>query len=279
MEALIPRLARSESGSFGLFGPEHLGKRGLAELFIREALGLSAHEPLDAHPDIAILDGAQEGKVQVIRALLERVHQTSARGGKRLFLIDHADALNTASCNALLKDIEEPRSGVLFLLVASREASLPATVRSRLVPLRLDLASKEEMRELAKERGFPAVWADEALRRPGLMIRRSLDQAWWEALQQQVHALDAALRHAQPGALIAALDAWQKSLDKREDAAQQWRILLLCLMDRYTASPWSRTGVAYVETWRLLEGAIPARIGMEVTLARLVSGEYHTENS
>lgn len=272
MEGLIARLATSESGSFGIFGPEHLGKRGLGELFVRQALGVPSDERLEAHPDVAILDGAQEGKVQVIRALLERVHQTSARGGKRVFLLDHADALNTASCNALLKDIEEPHRGVIFVFIASREASLPATVRSRLVPLRLDLSSREEMRALAKERGFPAVWADEALRRPGLMIRRSMDQAWWEGLVGHAQALDEALRKARPGALIAALDAWQKTLDKREDAAQQWRILLLCLMDRYTASPWPRTGVAYVETWRLLEGAIPARIGMEMTLARSVTG-------
>lgn len=274
MQQLLVRLAHRESGAFGLFGPEHVGKRGLAEGFAREALGLSAQEALFTHPDAVILDAAQDGKVEEIRTLLERAHQTAARGGKRVFFVDHADALNASGYNALLKDIEEPRSGVLFFFVASREAALPATVRSRLVPLRVGLASREELLTLARERGIDERWADQALGRPGLLLRRAQDPAWWEGITQAATTIDVALRDRRAGALIAALDTWQKTIEKHEYPAQQWRILLLLLMQAATQRGGDVVGYAYVQAWRLLEGsALPPRVGMEFVLATLLQGE------
>lgn len=274
MRQLLARLAHRESGAFGLFGPEHVGKRGLAEGFVREALGLSHQDTLSTHPDAVILDAAQDGKVEEIRALLERAHQTAARGGKRVFFVDHADALNPSGYNALLKDIEEPKTGVLFLFVASREAALPATVRSRLVPLRVGLASRDELLVLARERGIDEGWADQALGRPGLLLRRAQDPVWWEGVMQAATAIDAALRDRRAGSLIAALDTWQKSIEKHEHPAQQWRILLLVLMHAATQRGGDVGGYAYVQAWRLLEGsALPPRVGIEFVLATLLQGE------
>lgn len=274
MQELLKRLARHESGAFGLFGPEHIGKRRLAEGFVRQALGLSEQEALITHPDVVVLDAAQEGKVEEIRTLLERVHQTAARGGKRLFFVDHADALNVSGYNALLKDVEEPRPGVLFFFVASREAALPATVRSRLIPLRLGLASHEELLALACERGINEGWVDQVLGRPGLLLRRAQDPAWWEGVTETVRRIDEALRDRRAGSLIAALDTWQKTIEKHEYPAQQWRILLLLLMQAATRRGGDVSGYAYVQAWRLLEGsALPPRVGIEFVLATLLQGE------
>jgi len=55
-------------------------------------------------------------------------HQTS---GLRIVLINPAEALNQASANALLKMLEEPASGVIFILVAHQLQRLLPTILSR----------------------------------------------------------------------------------------------------------------------------------------------------
>jgi DNA polymerase-3 subunit delta' len=55
-------------------------------------------------------------------------HQTS---GLRIILINPAEALNQASANALLKMLEEPAPGVIFILVAHQLQRLLPTILSR----------------------------------------------------------------------------------------------------------------------------------------------------
>lgn len=69
--------------------------------------------------------------VDQIRALADFVGASSHRGGAKVILIHPAEALNLNAANALLKSLEEPPAGTIFLLVAHRPSYLPATVRSR----------------------------------------------------------------------------------------------------------------------------------------------------
>jgi len=46
-------------------------------------------------------------------------------------LIDPADAMNMVTANAMLKTLEEPGDGLLFVLVSSRPDAIAATIRSR----------------------------------------------------------------------------------------------------------------------------------------------------
>jgi DNA polymerase-3 subunit delta' len=63
--------------------------------------------------------------------LLEFVNQTPQLGRAKVVTIVPADALNTASANALLKTLEEPSPNTFLILVAHRAMALPATIRSR----------------------------------------------------------------------------------------------------------------------------------------------------
>jgi DNA polymerase-3 subunit delta' len=93
----------------------------------------------DTHPDLRRLslevddDGkqAREIKVEQARALTQFLMVGGHRGGRRVVLIDPADAMNTVTDNALLKTLEEPGDGVVFVLVTSRPDAIPPTVRSR----------------------------------------------------------------------------------------------------------------------------------------------------
>lgn len=102
----------------------------------------------DNHPDFRLLEpedrdasageeseakGGKKTQISVdqVRALADFLTLSSHRAGVRVVLLCPAEALNPASANALLKMLEEPPPGVLFLLVSHQPHRLLATIRSR----------------------------------------------------------------------------------------------------------------------------------------------------
>lgn len=91
------------------------------------------------HPDARLLtrtvddEGKQSAEIRIeqVRALAEFLTVGGHRGGRRVVVIDPADAMNTFVGNALLKTLEEPGEGLVFLLVSSRPDAIAATLRSR----------------------------------------------------------------------------------------------------------------------------------------------------
>ncbi|WP_153117464.1 DNA polymerase III subunit delta' [Rhodocyclus tenuis] len=69
--------------------------------------------------------------IDQVRALDDFLHVGAHRRGLRVILVNPAEAMNRATANALLKSLEEPMAGVLFLLVSSEPARLLPTIRSR----------------------------------------------------------------------------------------------------------------------------------------------------
>ena len=69
-------------------------------------------------------------QVRALQAALE-VGSGGHAGGRRVVLIDPAEAMNTAAANALLKSLEEPGEGVVFVLASDAPRSLLPTIRSR----------------------------------------------------------------------------------------------------------------------------------------------------
>jgi DNA polymerase III subunit delta' len=72
-------------------------------------------------------------KIEQTRALAGFINVGSHRGGRRIILVHPAEAMNAATANSLLKVLEEPPPGAIFLLVSHRPASLLPTIRSRCV--------------------------------------------------------------------------------------------------------------------------------------------------
>lgn len=82
-------------------------------------------------------------KIEQIRGLEGFLNVGSHRGKLRVALVHPAEDMPEASANALLKGLEEPPSGAVFLLVSHRPAQLLPTIRSRCVALPVALPSKE----------------------------------------------------------------------------------------------------------------------------------------
>src|SRR5205823_7615954 len=82
-------------------------------------------------------------KIEQIRGLEDFLNIGSHRGKLRVALVHPAEDMPEASANALLKGLEEPPSGAVFLLVSHRPAQLLPTVRSRCVALPVALPPVE----------------------------------------------------------------------------------------------------------------------------------------
>jgi DNA polymerase III subunit delta' len=80
-----------------------------------------------------------EIKIGQVRALAGFVNVGSHRAGLRVAIIHPAEDMNTSAANALLKSLEEPPPGAMFLLVSHRPARLLPTIRSRCVPVPVPL--------------------------------------------------------------------------------------------------------------------------------------------
>ena len=84
------------------------------------------------HPDVHVI--VPEGDnllVEDVRAVREEASRTHHEAPIAVFILDEADRLTEAAANALLKVLEEPPPGVVFVLVARSPEALVDTVPSR----------------------------------------------------------------------------------------------------------------------------------------------------
>jgi len=113
------------------------------------------------HPDFALIEPHTEDSdeerssvssssrakpitVEQIRQLADFMALTShGRAGKTV-VIRPAESMHAAAANALLKSLEEPPPGVLFLLVTDRSALLLPTVRSRCLQIPVRLGDRDQ---------------------------------------------------------------------------------------------------------------------------------------
>lgn len=145
-----------------LIGPEGLGKAAFGEklaylLLCESPQGHAACRKCQScrwidggnHPDFRLVrpdsdeDGEEGGaekskkrgpgiiRIDQIRELESFVFVGSHRMGRRVVLVNEADAMNLAAANSLLKILEEPPASVYFILVSSKQRFLLPTIRSR----------------------------------------------------------------------------------------------------------------------------------------------------
>lgn len=69
--------------------------------------------------------------IDQIRALQQALSVTGHQSNRRVVVVDPAEAMNAFTANALLKLLEEPPEGCVFVLVSSAPRRLLPTIRSR----------------------------------------------------------------------------------------------------------------------------------------------------
>ncbi|HNT52403.1 MAG TPA: DNA polymerase III subunit delta' [Candidatus Syntrophosphaera sp.] len=76
-----------------------------------------------------------EIRVDSVRQLIRRLELSAFEASYRICIIENADAMNTATANALLKTLEEPPPATVLILTTERLASLLPTIVSRCQPV------------------------------------------------------------------------------------------------------------------------------------------------
>ena len=113
----------------GLAVPPGHPTRALIEAGSHPDFRLLARLPKDADKPEA--DRARSITIAQVRALQPVFATTPAMGARRVVLIDAVDDLERAGANALLKNLEEPPQGTIFLLISHAPGKLLPTIRSR----------------------------------------------------------------------------------------------------------------------------------------------------
>ncbi|MBA3243712.1 MAG: hypothetical protein H0T61_00845 [Actinobacteria bacterium] len=132
-------LADEPAHAYLLHGPPGVGKRRAALGFAAELLGDESRVLNGAHPDLYLLEPLGEMiRIDEIRRLRHDLHMRPFEAPHRVYVIVGAHLMNEDAADALLKDLEEPPSYAVIVLVADELGPLPATIRSRcqLVPFR-----------------------------------------------------------------------------------------------------------------------------------------------
>lgn len=122
-----------------------------------------------SHPDLRILarltkdksdDLARSINIEQVRSLQGLFATTPSLSPRRVVIIDAIDDLERNGANALLKNLEEPPAGTVFLLVSHAPGKLLPTIRSRCRLLRFGALSGDQML-LALQRLLPEEPRDE----------------------------------------------------------------------------------------------------------------------
>lgn len=286
--AVVQALERARAKphhAYLLIGGRGLGAHALAERFVRALLEMNPTQPLTGHPDAVVLsrESGEEGSKNVIS--VEAVHAARARLSQRpvvaqrmVAYLPEADRLNDAGANALLKSLEEPAAGAVFVLVARDASRLPATIRSRVVSFTLAPVPASQIDALLVEKKVDDTMRHEAVRiadgHPGRALRWLEDADERLQIAEAGRTVDALLGAATPGDAVAALDAPARHADASDDASAAWEDLLDRLMhalrDRWTESPRAALalGQAFTSARRRTGGPVSPRIWVELELVK-----------
>lgn len=110
----------------------------------------------ETHPDLMLLEpegAAGMIKVDSVRDSIDTAYTTASMGGRRVVLVRPADCLNQASSNALLKVVEEPPSGTVFVFQTALPGKLLPTLVSRLRMVKVPTPTPEILKKTAQSLG------------------------------------------------------------------------------------------------------------------------------
>ena len=105
-------------------GSSGTGKTTSARIFANEVNG-GKGKPIE-------IDGASNNGVDNVRSIIDDCKMKSLDSNYKVYIIDEVHMLSLGAFNALLKVLEEPPKGVIFILCTTDPHKIPATILSRL---------------------------------------------------------------------------------------------------------------------------------------------------
>ncbi len=166
----ISKLAENDSypHAFLFSGPAGIGKRLIAERFLGSVFCRNESSPCfecdicrqiksGSFPDYLALLKDEKGKIPVgdrekaaegsVRWLIDKLGRSSI-SGKYGIIIDGVDTISETGQNALLKTIEEPPSGTIFVLIAESSSLILPTIVSRCLEITFNPLPEEDVQDI-----------------------------------------------------------------------------------------------------------------------------------
>ena len=155
-----------------------------------------------------------------VTAMRSEIFNTSLSAEGRAVLLYHVERMNEESANALLKVMEEPPEGVLFLLTADSLASVLPTIRSRCVSFAVAPVSPEQCARYCVAQGVDkktaALYSELFDGHIGTVLAAARDEARTAQVEKALQLAKAATAHDSYAAAVL-LAAFEK--DKAGAAA------------------------------------------------------------
>ena len=201
-------------------GPAGLGKTMMAIAVASALVGRRVFPDLASREGEAVAGDKDDAfylapmgamlKVDQFRQLQGELALQGEAGRRRVCIIDHVETMNTEFANRMLKILEEPPSGVCFILITDQPDLLLPTIISRCARFTFDPVGDDEMRQgLRRLRGDGGNW-DEAILWGGGIVRTVLSYLDGQGTDKAHFALDfltTTAKHACPYAKWLALSA------------------------------------------------------------------------
>lgn len=155
-------------------------------------------------------------KVDQFRQLQGELALQGEAGRRRVCIIDNVETMNTEFANRMLKILEEPPSGVCFILITDQPDLLLPTIISRCARFTFDPVGDDEMRQgLRRLRGDGGNW-DEAILWGGGIVRTVLSYLDGQGTDKAHFALDFLTTTAKHACSYAKWLALSAALTDRE---------------------------------------------------------------
>ena len=234
------------------------------------------------HPDIDVLSTEKVGiSIEEVRNLVLSSQLGGSMGRYRIMIIEDADRMAERSSNVLLKALEEPPAGTVWILCAPSEADMLPTIRSRVRRITLKTPAVEEVAQLLVERdsidyALALVVAAEAQSHIG-MARRLATSA--DARGRRKDTLVAALAIDNVSTAIFTAERWIElarrdadALTAERDAAEREELLrVLGVEDTSKLPPYARADVKALEETQKRRATRSLRDGLDRILVDLLS--------
>ena len=107
------------------------------------------------HPDVhhIVAEGALIPVDTIRDAVIPEANRSPFEGAYKVFIIEESERMNDAAQNALLKTLEEPQPGTIFILTCDRIEELLETVQSRCRVVRLEQVPEETIVQVLEREG------------------------------------------------------------------------------------------------------------------------------
>ncbi|MEK9200277.1 DNA polymerase III subunit delta' [Ureibacillus sp. FSL E2-3493] len=248
MKQLQTIFEKNRTGHAYIFdGEKGTGKREFAIFFIKLLLCLNSSKNVPCetcrnckridtgnHPNVKQLEpDGQFIKIDQIRDLISGMTKTSIEEGRKIYVLHHADRLNIASANTLLKFLEEPEGEVTALLLTESYQSILPTIQSRCQHIKFASIPRNILLKQLQEQGITFSMASTVS-----MVTNSLETAISLANDEQfahtrktVLKLVETVRKNVHEALLVVYEDWIPSFKEKEEMEQALDLLLFAYRD------------------------------------------------